>query len=141
MRDVGRGAAHVEADDALVSGSQCRLHRADDTASGTGQDRVLALKTPRIGEAAVGLHEHQAHILKLRGKAIDVTSQDRRQIGIDHGGIAAADQFHQRADFLRHRNLGEAGLAREAGDQLFMRGIAVAVHQHDRERTVTVGVQ
>ncbi len=60
VRDVGRGAAHVEADDALEPGSERRAHRTDDPAGRTGQDRVLALEAVRIGEAAVRLHEEQA---------------------------------------------------------------------------------
>ena len=52
VRDVGRRAAHVEADDAVEAREPRHLDRADDAARGAGQDRVLALEQVRVGEAA-----------------------------------------------------------------------------------------
>ena len=60
VRDVGGRAAHVEADDAVEAGQPRHLHRADDAAGGSGQDRVLALEQMRVGEPAARLHELQA---------------------------------------------------------------------------------
>src|SRR5262249_33173874 len=42
-----------------------------------------------------------------------VALQDRRQIGIDYRGVAAADQLDQRRDLVADRHLGKAHLARE----------------------------
>ena len=106
--------------------------RADDAAGGAGQDRVLALETGGVRQSAVRLHEIQPHAGKLGRHLIDVAAQDRRQVGIDHRGVAARDQPQQRADRMAGGNLGEAGLAREFGQAAFMLGIFPGVHQHDR---------
>jgi len=37
------------------------------------------------------LHEHQSRAAEFGGDAVDVTAQDRRQVGIDHRGVATAD--------------------------------------------------
>ena len=58
--DVGRGAAHVEADDLLEAGEPGRLDHADDAAGRAGQDRILALEAVGSGKAAGRHHEHQA---------------------------------------------------------------------------------
>ena len=60
VRHVGRGAAHVEADEPLEAAHGGGAHHAHDAAGGAGEDGVLALEEARVGEAAVGLHEHEA---------------------------------------------------------------------------------
>jgi len=50
MRDVGRGAAHVEADDALEAAWRASLPRRRCRRR-TGEDAVLALEALRIGQA------------------------------------------------------------------------------------------
>ena len=94
-----------------------RAHRADDAARRAREDRVLALEAVRIGQAAVRLHEQEPRRAELGRDLIDIAAQDRREIGIDHGGVAAADELHQRADAVAHGDLGEADVARELGDQ------------------------
>jgi len=42
VRYVGRGAAHVEADEIFKAGLAAGLGHADHAAGGAGQDRVLA---------------------------------------------------------------------------------------------------
>ena len=100
VRDVGRGAAHVEADDLVEARHRRGAHHADDAAGRARQDRILALEAPRVGEPAVRLHERASRAVAAarRATAIDIAAQDRREIGVDHGGVAAADQLHQRAD-------------------------------------------
>jgi hypothetical protein len=44
VRHVGRGAAHVEADQILEAGFTAGLGHADHAAGRAGQDRVLALE-------------------------------------------------------------------------------------------------
>src|SRR6185437_425739 len=83
MRYIGRGAAHIEGDDLPEARALGATRRADDTASRTRQDRVLAGKTLRIGEAAIRLHEEQPHIAELARDLVDIAAQDRREIGID----------------------------------------------------------
>ena len=137
--DVGRGAAHVEADDPLEPGQRRGLGGADDAAGRAGQDRVLALEQPRVDQPAIALHEHQPHVAGLGGDAVDIGAQDRREVGVDHGGVAAPDDLHQRADLVAHRDLGEADLGRDLGHGQLVLVVAVAVHQHDRDRAIAGG--
>ena len=55
VRDVGRRAAHVEADDPVEAREPRHLDRADDAAGRPGQDRVLALEQVRVGQPAARL--------------------------------------------------------------------------------------
>jgi len=137
VRDIGGRAAHVEADDPVEAGLPRHLDRTDDAARGSGQDGVLALEEPGIGQAAARLHELQANagIVTPAGQfpfdLQDIAPQDRRQVGIDHRGITARNELHQRTDFVRHRDLREADRARKRCQHLLMRRIPIAVHQHD----------
>src|SRR5665647_3415863 len=76
VRDVGRGAAHVEGDQLVVPGGAAGLDGADDAAGHDKQDAVLAAEEARVGEPAVRLHEAQAYVPELRCHAIDVAAQD-----------------------------------------------------------------
>ena len=62
MADIGRRAAHVEADDAGEACDACRLHRADHAACRTGEDGVLAFEQMRRREPARGLHEQKLRV-------------------------------------------------------------------------------
>ena len=42
-------AAHIEADQPIIARLLCRFDHADDATCGAGQDRILALKEPRVG--------------------------------------------------------------------------------------------
>ncbi len=115
VRHVGRGAAHVEADHLLEARLARGLRHADHAAGRAGQDRVLALEQLGGGQAARRHHEQQPRA-GLRASSspatcCDVAPQDRRQIGVDHRGVAAADQLHQRRDLVADRDLREADLA------------------------------
>ena len=71
MRHVGRGAAHVEADQPVEAGFAAGLRHPDHAAGRPGQDRVLALEQVRRRETARRHHEHQAHLFtspRLRGE-------------------------------------------------------------------------
>ncbi len=138
--NVGRSPAHVEADDLPEARGKRGAHRADDAARRPREDAVLAGEAARVGEAAVRLHEHEAHALQFGGDPRYVTLQDRRQIGVDHRGVAARHQFHQGTHFVRRRYLLVADRAREPGDPPFVLRVAVAVHEHDRDRPVAFGV-
>ena len=106
--------------------------------SRAGEDGVLALETAGVRQAAVGLHEQQADACQFGGDLIDIPPQDRGQIGVDHGGVAAAHQLHQRAHLVRHRDLAVADGARHRRHLLLMRRVAVAVHEYDSERAVAL---
>ena len=133
---VGRGATHVEADDAdafdRVLETELRgSHHADDAARRARQDRVLALKAAGFGKTARRLHEIQAHAWHLGRDLVDVATQDRREIGIDHRRVAAPDELHQRADLVRHAHLREAGRARQRLGRGLVLGEPPAVHEDD----------
>ncbi len=132
VRHVGRSPAHVEADDLVEPGHAGGSRRPDDAARRPGQDRVLALEAAGIDQAAIRLHEQEPRAAELGRDLGDIAAEDRREIGIDDGGVAAAHQLHQRTDAVAHRDLGEADLVGERGDQPLVRGIAIAMHQHDR---------
>ena len=138
VRDVGRGPAHVEADDPIETGEARNLDGADDAAGRTRQDRVLALEEPRVGEPPRRLHELQPHApgptVEIAGDLVDIATQDRRQVGVDDRRVAARHEFHQRRDFVRHRYLGETRAARDRRDGALVLRMAVAVHQDDGDR-------
>ena len=135
VRDVGRRAAHVEADDLVDARLLRRARGADDAARGAGENRVLAVELLRIGEPAGRLHELQLHARQLRGNLIHVAAQNRRQICIDDCRVAARDQLHQRADLMRDRDLRETDAPRELFQLQLVLVIAIAVEQRDRARS------
>ena len=65
VRDVGRGAAHVEADDMALARLGRGLRHADDPAGRAGEHRILAAERRRVREAAVRLHEEEAETLAI----------------------------------------------------------------------------
>ena len=142
MRDVGRGPAHIETDEPVDPGLGASADGADDAPGRAGEDAVPALKGPGIGQPAAGLHEKQPGITQFRRYPIDILPQDRRQIGIDNGGVSATDQFHQRADLMGDRYLTEADPAGDRGHGTFVIVVAVTVHEDDRHRldAVVIGL-
>jgi hypothetical protein len=132
--DVGRGAAHVEGDDPAEAAHGRGPDRADDAAGRPREDRVLALEQARVGEAAVGLHEHEPGVAQLAGHLVHVAAQDRREIGVDHRGVASGDQLHERAHLMADRDLGEADVPGQGRHPALVLWIAVAVHEDDRRR-------
>ena len=134
VRHVGRRAAHIEADHLAEPGHRRGLDHADHAAGRAGQDGVLALEEVRIGEAAVRLHEQQAGVAELGGDLVDIAAQDWREIGINHRGVAAADQLDQRAGLVAGGDLSETDPPGQFRHCLFVLRVAVAVHQDDRDR-------
>ena len=53
-----------------------------------------------VGKPDVGSPEHEPGGADLARHAVDIAPQDRRQVGVDHGGVAARDQLHQRAHLV-----------------------------------------
>ena len=49
-----------------------------------------------LGQAAVRLHEVQPHARQFAGHLLHIAAQDRREVGIDHRGIAARHDARQR---------------------------------------------
>ena len=96
------------------------------------------MKVARVGQAAGALHECQLGVrieaAQLRLEVREVGAQRRRQVGIEHGGVAALHVAHQRGELVRDRDLLEAELAGAARRRLLVRGVPPAVHEHDGER-------
>jgi hypothetical protein len=145
MRDVRRGAAHIEADDLPEAGIRRRLDHADDAARGTGEDRVLALKLLGRRHAARRHHELERRaVFARRGgaqrvrHARDVAAEDRREIGVDHRGVAAAHELHQRADLVADGDLAKAHGAHRARKRDLVLRVLPGVHQHDGDRVDAV---
>ena len=138
VRHVGGRAAHVEGDDPAEAGLARRLHRADDAAGRAAENRVLALEERGVGQPPARLHEHEPRAAQLGGHPLDITAQQRREVGVHDRGVAAADELHQRAGAVAGRYLGEADLARQRRRRLLVRGEAVAVHEDDRHRADAV---
>ncbi len=134
VRNVGRRAAHVEADDVPEPSVFAGPGHADDAAGRARQDRVLTLETPGVSQAAVALHEEQARARHVFRHLLDVAAQDGRQVRIDDRGVAARHQLHQWAHLVRDGDLRKAGFARDLRGGLLMRGVAITVHEDDRAR-------
>ncbi len=135
MRHIGRGAPHVEADDLGMARLLRGARHAHDAACRARQNRILPMKGVGLGEPAAGLHEQQLHPRHLGGHLIDIAPQNGREIGVDHRGVAPRDKLHQRAGFMRGAHLRKADFASNARRSKLMRGLAPAVHEHNRRRT------
>ena len=138
MRHVGRGAAHVKADNLGVARLSRRLHHADHATRRAGQDRVLALKPAGPGQPTRRHHELQCRpglpgggCVQGTADPVDIAPQDRRQIGIDHRGITAPDQFDQRRNLVTDRNLIKAERSHMGRQCDFVGGIFPCMHQHN----------
>jgi hypothetical protein len=80
-------------------------------------------------------------MMRSKPPAADVRTaptMPRREIGVHHRRIPAADQLHQRADDVRHRDLREAGRFRQLGRAALVVREAIAVHEHDGDRAITL---
>ena len=150
--DIGGGATHVEGDDALEPGRGGGAGGAHQPPGGAGEDAVLALEVPGVGQSTVGLHEQEAGCGRcfvagfwyrtaapalvrfagqLTGYLIDIAAQDGREVGVHHRGIAAPHQLGQGADLVRDGDLGEADLPGQGRRLGLVVGIAVAVKKDD----------
>ena len=69
-----------------------------------------------------------------RCHGIDVAAQDRGQVGVGHGGVAAGDDLDQRVHLVAHRDLLETDLTSRSSQRCLVVGVPVAVHQHDGHR-------
>ncbi len=140
VRDIGGGAAHVKADHAREAGLRGRPHHADDAAGGPGQDGILALEVVGARQAAAALHELQVDAGHLAGHLLDIAAQDRRQVRVHDGRVAAGDQLHQRRHLVRDGHLRKADLAGQRGHGLLVRLVTIAVHEHDGQRARALAV-
>src|SRR3546814_3752155 len=83
MADVGRGAAHVEADQARLAQGCGAADHADDAPRGAGEDRIAAVEGGGGGEAARAFHELRVDAVpELGNELIDIVAEDGREIGV-----------------------------------------------------------
>ena len=140
MRDVGRRAAHVEADDLVETGGIAGAGKPDHAARRTGQDRILALEEIGSGQAARRHHEHHPRTgprdVQFVGDLRDVAAKDGREIGVDDGRVAAPDQLDERRNLVADGDLAKADLARDPRRLDLMGGVFIGVHEHDRDGVV-----
>ena len=108
VRDVGRRAAHVEADDPVEAREPRHFDRADDAARRAGQDRVLALEQVRVGEPAARLHELQSRRSPLPARAAGQLALDLRR----RSGAGSATGTRRRPSCRRARRASSAGSPR-----------------------------
>ena len=140
MGNVGGSAAHVEADHPLEAGHGGGAHRPDHAARRPRKHGVFALEGFGVGQAAVGLHEHQLDPRQLMLDPLDVAPEPRSQISVDHRGVAAPDQLHQRADLVADRNLGEPHRPGQRRHLPLVGRVAVAVQKDDGRRPEALGI-
>ena len=131
VRHIGRGAAHVEADQLVEPRRLARRRHADDAAGGARQDGVAAAKVPCFGKPAIRLHEQQLRRVDGSSDRLDIGPERRRQIGVRHCRQPARHQLDDGADSVAGGDLGETDLARHGGQPRLVRRPAPAVHQHD----------
>ena len=142
MGDVGRCAAHVEADKVVEAGLAAGFRHAHHAASGPRENCVFALEQLGSGQPAGRHHEHQSRGGSLGVEVLihlrHIAAQDRRQISIHDSRIATADQLDQWRDLVAHRNLRKIHLAYERCDALLVFGKAIGMHEYDRDRFYAV---
>ena len=137
MRDIGGGASHVKADHLLDAGHRCRARHADNATGRAAQNRVLAGKGMGVGQATGGLHEKQLDARHLLRHLLHIAFENRRQVGVHHGRVATAHQFHHRAGLMRGADLRKADLRCDAPGRQFVCRVAIAVHEDNGDRTQT----
>ena len=145
MGDVGRSAAHVEADDAPEPGADAGPRHRHHAPGRPGQDRILAGEEFRRRQAARRHHEHdpraRALDVEIARHLADIAGQDRRQIGVDHRRIAAPDELDEGGSDMAFRDLGKSEIARDLGHHALVRRIAVGVHEYDRDGVEALGLR
>ena len=132
-RHVGRGAAHVEADRAPLTELGGDVRVRDDAARGPGQDRVRPAEAVGVGEPAARLHDAERAAGQLAAQLRDVVAEQRRQVGVDAGGVAAREEADLGGDLVREGDVREADLAGERADLALELAAAVGVQHHHRE--------
>ena len=135
MRNISRGATHVERNNLVEIGNLAGFNRADDTSSRPRQNTVLALKLTGIRKSAVRLHKHQSNAIQFTGNLIDVVLQNRGKVGVDDRCIAASDQLHQWTDLVRGRDLCVPDLVCDFCGRFLVFMIAIAMQENDRTST------
>ncbi len=139
--NVGRGAAHIEAERLRISGKRRHESRAGDTAGRAGQHCVYRRLAGALDahDAAVGAHDIDAGLeldaAEFFLKAVQVPAHARPNVGVHDGDQRALVFAELRQDFRRQRH-GHVwrDFLDNGFDPLFMLRVRVGVHQRDRYR-------
>ncbi len=130
--DIGRRAAHVEADEFGKSGGPGQLERADDApgrAGESGPDGLLP-GFPGGDVALVGLHDKQGGLVQPSFQRFQVPVQDGHQEGVDRGRrralVFAVFRKQARGDANEKAAPLELG-----GDRLLVCPVGVSVDEGD----------
>ncbi len=139
VRHIRRRAAHVESDHLLEARACCRLRHADDAAgrARTGSRPCPETRWPPPSPPFDCMNDSRESDGPACRQRIDAPPKHRRDIGIDDGRVAAPHELHQPARLMTRRDAREADLARDLGEPLLVLRIAIAMHQHDRDRSNT----
>ena len=139
VRYVGRSTAHIETNNVVKALVGRHARHTDDTACRAGKNRVFTLKSLSVCEATVGLHELQTHTRQGFHHALDIATQYGRKISIYHGRIATRHKTNKTRGFVRYRHLRKACFARQLRQLGFVLVIAITMHQHNGNRSKTLG--
>ena len=132
MGNISRRTAHVETDDLAETRLLGRARQADDAARRSRQDGVLPPEQRSGGQAAIGLHEQHVGLpTKRLMQPLHIIAQHGREIGVGQRGVAPAHQFDERRDIVASADLGKADIGGDLRQSLFMRRVAIAMHQQD----------
>ena len=94
-----------------------------------------------VDQATSAGHQLQRRLWHTGLNPRHVVADDRRQVGVDHGCIAAVDDPLQRRQSARYGNLLESQILGDLGDDLFLRAVAIGVQQTDRQRDDPLSTQ
>ena len=108
--DVGRGAAHVEAEHGPRATRRGRARHADHAAGRAGDNRVAAQEGVRPHQPAGRSHEIQRRAAHGLSQPLCISFNDGRQIRVGDRRLGARDKPRGRRNLMRERNEAEVRL-------------------------------
>src|SRR5215469_879623 len=74
-------------------------------------------------------------------KPVNILSEHRREVCVYHRRMSPINKFHQLTRFMARIDLRKAEITSELSQDLLMLGVAIAMHQDDRDTTDPVSQQ
>jgi hypothetical protein len=102
----------------------------DDAARRPAQHRVAAAEGPGRGEAAARLHHEEGAPRQRLGEGGEVAIQERRQVGVGHGGLGTAQEPDLGIHLVRHRDVRHPGRPQVRSEGALEVGGAPPVEHH-----------
>ena len=139
--DVGRGAAHIVADEVAETGAPAGIGSGDDTRGRPrhhGLCRVARDETGR-DHAAIAVHDQEVAGIAAPGKldtqSFDITLEDRTYRGVDRRRDATLELTRFRQQRVTHRDVTvRPDFGGDVGGAALMRGIGVRVQEVNDQR-------